>query len=286
MRTISLSIAAIAVTALSTTAAFADSITDRVAAGEPIRIGFANEVPWAYPGEDNAPLGFVNAFALGVLDHMGIDNIEPVVTEWGGLIPGLQAGRFDVIAAGMFINPDRCGQILFSDPDYCIPQAFAVPAGNPMGLMNYEDVANSDAQIGVLSGGVEEGYALDLGVPEDRITRFDEATSLAEGLQAGRVDVIAATSLSIRAQLDRLNDDSLEMTAGFTPVIDGQPQRGCGGYGFRQEDQELRDAFNDVLAQMKGEDQIVGITEEFGFGSTEIDAAKDVTAEDLCTPAS
>ncbi|MCB9483621.1 MAG: ectoine/hydroxyectoine ABC transporter substrate-binding protein EhuB [Dehalococcoidia bacterium] len=251
-----------------------------------ITIGFANEAPYGFADSSGEVTGEAPEVAKAIFAELGIPEVQGVVTTFGSLIPGLQAGRFDVIAAGMFINPDRCGQILFSDPDYCIPQAFAVPAGNPMGLMNYEDVANSDAQIGVLSGGVEEGYALDLGVPEDRITRFDEATSLAEGLQAGRVDVIAATSLSIRAQLDRLNDDSLEMTAGFTPVIDGQPQRGCGGYGFRQEDQELRDAFNDVLAQMKGEDQIVGITEEFGFGSTEIDAAKDVTAEDLCTPAS
>ncbi|MGE3962421.1 MAG: ectoine/hydroxyectoine ABC transporter substrate-binding protein EhuB [Dehalococcoidia bacterium] len=251
-----------------------------------ITIGFANEAPYGFANESGEVTGEAPEVARAVFAELGIPEVQGVVTTFGSLIPGLQAGRFDVIAAGMFINPDRCGQILFSDPDYCIPQAFAVQAGNPMGLTNYEDVANSDAQLGVLSGGVEEGYALDLGVPDDRITRFDEATSLAEGLQAGRVDAIAATSLSIRAQLDRLDDDSLEMTAGFTPVIDGQPQRGCGGYGFRQEDQELRDAFNEVLARMKGNDEIVGITEEFGFGSTEIDAAKDVTAEDLCTPAS
>ena len=94
--------------------------------------------------------------------------------------------------------------------------------------------------------------------------------------------MIAATSLSIRAQLDRLADPNLEMTAGFTPVIDGEPQNGCGGYGFRTEDQELRDAFNDILVSMKSNNQIVGITEPFGFGETEIGAAQDVTAADLC----
>ncbi len=250
-----------------------------------ITVGFANEAPYGFANESGEVTGEAPEVAKAVFAALGIAEVQGVVTTFSSLIPGLQAGRFDVIAAGMFINPDRCGQILFSDPDYCIPQAFAVKTGNPMGLASYEDVASSDAQLGVLSGGVEEGYALELGVPDDRITRFDEATSLAEGLQAGRVDVIAATSLSIRAQLDRLDDDSLEMTAGFTPVIDGQPQRGCGGYGFRREDQELRDAFNEVLAEMKGNDEIVSITEPFGFGETEIGAAKDVTAQDLCEPA-
>jgi len=251
-----------------------------------ITIGFANEAPYGFANESGEVTGEAPEVAKAIFAELGVPEVQGVVTTFGSLIPGLQAGRFDVIAAGMFINPDRCEQILFSDPDYCIPQAFGVQAGNPMGLMSYEDVANSDATLGVLAGGVEEGYALDLGVPEDRITLFDEATSLAEGLQAGRVDAIAATSLSIRAQLDRLDDDSLEMTAGFTPVIDGEPQRGCGGFGFRPEDQELRDAFNDVLVEMKGNNEIVPITEEFGFGETEIGAAADVTVDDLCEPAS
>lgn len=247
-----------------------------------IRIGFANEAPYGFADETGEVTGEAPEVAKAIFAELGIPEVQGNVTTFSALIPGLVAGRFDVIAAGMFINPDRCAQILFSDPDYCIPQAFAVQAGNPMGLNSYEDIADSDATLGVLSGGVEEGYALALGVPDNRITRFDEAPSLAEGLQAGRVDAIAATSLSIRAQLDRLNDSNLEMTAGFTPEIDGQPQHGCGGFGFRRDDQELRDAFNDVLVGMKQNNEIVAITEEFGFGETEVGAATDVTAEDLC----
>ena len=247
-----------------------------------ITIGFANEAPYGFANEAGEVTGEAPEVARAIFADLGIPEVQGVVTTFGSLIPGLQAGRFDVIAAGMFINPDRCAQILFSDPDYCIPQAFAVQAGNPLGLTDYESVAASEAQLGVLSGGVEEGYAEALGVPDDRITRFDEATSLAEGLQAGRVDVIAATSLSIRAQLDRLDDSNLEMTAGFTPVIDGEPQHGCGGYGFRNADQDLRDAFNDELVSMKQGNQIVALTEPFGFGETEIGAAADVTAADLC----
>jgi len=251
-----------------------------------IRIGFANEAPYGFADASGEVTGEAPEVAKAIFAALGIPEVQGNVTTFGSLIPGLQAGRFDVIAAGMFINPNRCGQILFSDPDYCIPQAFAVQAGNPLGLMSYEDVANSDATLGVLAGGVEEGYATDLGVPENRITVFDEATSLAEGLQAGRVDAIAATSLSIRAQLDRLADSNLEMTPGFTPVINGVAQRGCGGFGFRTEDQELRDAFNEVLVEMKASNAIVPITEPFGFGETEIGAAADVTVDDLCEPAS
>ena len=45
-------------------AATADELSDRINAGEPIRLGFATAIPWAYPGDNGEPLGFVNAIAL------------------------------------------------------------------------------------------------------------------------------------------------------------------------------------------------------------------------------
>jgi polar amino acid transport system substrate-binding protein len=56
-----------------------------------------------------------------VLAELGIDRDRRQVVEFGELIGGLQAGQFDMITAGMYINPERAEQILFSDPDYCIP---------------------------------------------------------------------------------------------------------------------------------------------------------------------
>ena len=48
----------------------AGSLMDRIETGDSIRIGFANEIPWAYPGENNEPKGFVNAYTLAVLKKM------------------------------------------------------------------------------------------------------------------------------------------------------------------------------------------------------------------------
>ena len=54
----------------------ADDLSDRVAAGEPIRLGFATAIPWAYPGDNGEALGFVNALTLVVLEEMGITEHE------------------------------------------------------------------------------------------------------------------------------------------------------------------------------------------------------------------
>ena len=90
------------------TSTLAGPLMDRIDSGKSIRIGFSNEVPWAYPGDNDVPLGFANVHTLGVLKAMGYDNIEPVVTDWGGLIPGLKANRFDIITGGMYILEARC----------------------------------------------------------------------------------------------------------------------------------------------------------------------------------
>ncbi|MES0158076.1 hypothetical protein NKJ81_31820 [Mesorhizobium sp. M0018] len=54
--------------------------------GETIRIGFSNEIPWAYPGEQR-PLGLVIARTLDILKKMGATKVEPMVTEIGARSP-------------------------------------------------------------------------------------------------------------------------------------------------------------------------------------------------------
>jgi len=57
----------------------ADPLSDRINTGDPIRLGFATAIPWAYPGDGGEPLGFVNALTLVVLEEMGITNYETSV---------------------------------------------------------------------------------------------------------------------------------------------------------------------------------------------------------------
>ena len=78
-----------------------------------IRIGYANETPFAYTETDGRVTGESPEIAKAIFAKMGIKQVDGVLTEWGSLIPGLRAGRFDVIAAGMYITPARCKQVLF-----------------------------------------------------------------------------------------------------------------------------------------------------------------------------
>ena len=125
----------------------AKTLTERLADGHKLRLGFGTAVPWAYAGDNGEALGFVNMIALTVLEEMGITEHETKVFEWSGLIPGINADRSDMITGGMYILKSRCANIDFSDPIGVFGDAMLVPKGNPKGINNYADVIRTGAKL-------------------------------------------------------------------------------------------------------------------------------------------
>jgi polar amino acid transport system substrate-binding protein len=247
-----------------------------------INVGFANEAPYDFATASGALTGEAPTVARAVMKQLGVKSITGVLTEFESLIPGLEAGRFDIVAAGMFITPQRCQQILFSNPDYAAPEALAVPAGNPKHLETLQDVAKAGVAVGVLSGAVEGGLAKSAGVSSSNIKQFPDQTSMIEGLTAGRIEAICLTSISLRYAIKTAGHGKVQLATPFFPVVDGKKEVDGGGYGFRKADASLCDAFNKVLRQMQNDGTLLKLVQPFGFGAPEIDAAKKLTATQLC----
>lgn len=248
-----------------------------------IRVGYANEAPYAYLDPATGTLtGEAPAIARVVLANLGITDIEGVLTEFGSLIPGLQAGRYDIIAAGMYVLPARCREIAFSNPTYSVGEAFVVAAGNPRGLNSYADVARSlEATIGVVAGAVQLQYAVDSGVPRTRIVVFPDPPSALDGVIAGRVDAYAATALTVNDLLRRAGNPDVERVDPFyDPVVEGKALRGYGAFGFRKNDVELVQAFNAELEKLIGTPQHAKLVRPFGFSERELPG--EVTTQALC----
>ena len=261
-----------------------DSVTtlERLKNQKFVKVGFANEAPFAYVDIKTGKLtGEAPEIARVILQKLGVERIEGILTEFDALIPGLKAKRFDIIAAGMHITPARAREIIFSNPTYGIGEAFIVKEGNPLALHRYSDVSrNPKAKIGVVVGTVERDYARKIGIPDNRVFTFPDPMSAVSGVQAGHIDVFAGTSLTIQDVLSKAKSDDIERAVPFSdPIIDGKTVRGYGAYGFRKQDAELANLFNNHLEQFIGTPEHLDLVEPFNFTETELPG--DVTAAEL-----
>lgn len=264
-----------ALSAVATTAQAAD-LLNRANAGETIRIGFANEVPWAYPGENNQPLGFVNAIALGVLDKMGITNIEPVVTDWGGLIPGLKANRFDIITGGMYILKSRCENVNFSDPIGVFGDAFIVAKGNPKGIQNFQDIKNTDSVLVTGAGYYTVQAAEQEGIPDSNVMQVPGPTEILAAVRAGRADAGGVTFFTAQ-NLAAQSGGEVDVTdPGAMPLW----TLNWVGIAFRQDDTAFLEAFNAAVAEYMGSEEMMSSVAEYGY--TESQLPGDGSTEYAC----
>lgn len=252
------------VTAVAAGNAFAETALERIRRQGFIRVGFANEAPYGYATPDGKLTGESPEVVKAILAKIGITQVDGVLTEFGSLIPGLLAGRFDIIAAGMFITPKRCEQVQFSEPTYGIGQAFLVKKGNPKHIKDYGSVSeNKDLKLAVMAGAVEGGYAKDSGIGPAQLVVLPDQSSLVKAVQAGRADAAALTALSIADMASK--NDGVEATAPFGTVA-GKSVVGHGGVAFRKEDKDLYEAFNNELKKFIGSEEHIKLVTPFGFG--------------------
>lgn len=243
-----------------------------------ITLAVASERPYSWV-QDGKPTGATIALHKEIFHNLGIDDIKVEEVDWNSLIPGLNAGRWDVISAGMSILPDRCKQAAFSDPEIMYTTTLAVPKGNPQGLTDLDSVAKKgDVTLAVQSGAIEEGYAKKLGISD--VIKVDSATAGLEAVQSGRADAFTLTAVSLNWMTK--DSDDLETTEPFVQVIDGVEQIGAGATVFRKKDKDLLKAYNQELAKITGDEKAyLDLVEPFGFTAENLPPA-DLTTEQLC----
>lgn len=240
----------------------AETTLERVKRTGEIRIGYANEAPFAYTLPDGRVTGESPEIARHVFDKMGIRKVNPVLTEWGGLIPGLLAGRFDVIAAGMYITPERTQQVLFTDPHYQLRDTLLVAKGNPSKLNSYADIAkNNNIKVAVMSGTAQYQYARAAGIPDSRIMQVPTTIAQLQAVRTRRADAAVGTQLTMK-ELAAKSGDRVEALANFQ---DDPAHTGYGALAFRKEDENLRDAVNGVLKDWLGSEEHLKTVAPFGF---------------------
>ncbi|MFJ9896118.1 substrate-binding periplasmic protein [Streptomyces sp. NPDC091280] len=116
-----------------------------------------------------------------VAEKLGLD-IKPQVTDFAGMLAGVQSRRVDITVGGVAWSADRQKQGLFTDPPYYSPPAMAVRSGK-----TYRTVADLKG----LNLGTVDGYVWVKSiqaVPGAKLHAYPDANGVFDDLGAGRID--------------------------------------------------------------------------------------------------
>ncbi|PHV64978.1 ectoine/hydroxyectoine ABC transporter substrate-binding protein EhuB [Williamsia muralis] len=243
-----------------------------------VTVGFAGEAPYSFEQDGNLT-GATVALHREIFGNLGIETVEGVNADFGSLIPGLQANRFDVVSAGMSILPQRCEQAAFGDPEFNYTTALMVTQGNPKALKDMQSVKDSGARLATMTGAVESDYAESLGIESTQVATPQDGM---DAVTSGRADVFALTAISLNWMKTNNPGAPVDVTESFVANIDGKPQVGAGATVFRTDDKELLEAYNAELAKITSDPQkYLDLVGEFGFTEEELPDPNLTTAQ-LC----
>lgn len=246
-----------------------------------VRIAIANEIPYGYSGLDGEAKGIGPDVAKEVMRQLGVKDIEWSTTSFSSLIPGLKAHRFDIVAAEMAILPQRCRQVLFSEPNSSYGEGLLVAKGNPDKLHSFEQFSKGQSKVAIMADADQLEMLQALGVPQSNIMTLATNADAISAVSTGRASAYAATSLTV-SQLAR-KSPRVEASADFSdPVVHGKPVRSWGAFAFAQDSEALRDAFNAELAKFKSTPAWRKTMARYGFSEADMQASFDMKEAQLC----
>lgn len=125
-----------------------------------LRVGMAESPPWQAPDPETGRYeGFNVDLAQRVADLMEVE-LEIVPETWSTLIPGLKAGRFDVVFANLFATPKRALSVSFTEP--YATYGFHVAVAAEGGAERFAALEADGVTFAALAGSAEERHAREL----------------------------------------------------------------------------------------------------------------------------
>ncbi|KRQ10932.1 ectoine/hydroxyectoine ABC transporter substrate-binding protein EhuB [Bradyrhizobium manausense] len=260
---------------INASSALAESLENVKANGAIIAI--ANEPPWMRIDENGSPAGLGPEIDEAILKEAGITKVTGQLMEYGAMIPALQSGRATMSSSqGLYIKPERCEAVLFSDPVTCGGEGFILPIALGSKVKTYKDVADQSLRIGLAGGTTEQKLAIEAGVKDENIVIFPDGTTGMKLLLDKRIDVFALDSGASADLQKRLGNPAVTQ---FVRVEGVKPS--CGGAAFSKDNAELRDAYNRGLAKIKASGKFYEIYKK--YGSESYMGTDDITTKQLCT---
>lgn len=217
-------------------------------AADTLRFGVEADYP---PFEYKLPSGELAGFDIDIGNAICAKlqvKCRWVENSFDGLIPALEARKFDAINSAMWATEQREKAIDFTSVIYASPIRLVARTGSHI-LPNAESLKGK--RIGVQQGGTQQYYAEQKWAPAGAVViTYSSQTQVFSDLAAGRVDAALQSQQSAE-------DSFLKKPEGKDFAFVGEPLtdekifgRGVA-FGVRKQDPELKARLNEAIAALK-----------------------------------
>jgi len=212
-----------------------------------IRVGVeANYPPFSKLGTDGKYSGFDIDIANAVCAEMKAQ-CTLVAQEWDGMMPALNARKFDMIVASMTISPERQKVADFSDSYYDIPSSFIAKAGK------FKDIspATLKGKTIIVTRNTPRARYIAANYKASDVLLVAKEADVTMELAAGRGDIGLGSSLaSTTAFLQSPEGKSFSKIG--PPINPSGDKNGGTGIAMRKGEETLRVKVNAALKAITG----------------------------------
>ena len=230
-----------------------------------LRIGTSlTQMPWGFYDQDQKPTGVDVALCGALADKLGATP-EFISLDFKGLIPALQANRFDIVCAAMYVTPERQEAILmvpYIQASQTVVAQEAAEIDGIEGLCGHTaSVLQGSGSLKVLEEASAECTAR--GESAIRIQSFDSQPVAMRALENKSVDAFIAT--------DSLISYYMKQTPGLKKIATGIKPT-LLGIGVPKGNEELAARLSEGLTAMQADGSYAAILTEWDIETAAVDS--------------
>ncbi len=236
----------------------ADAISEIVERGT-LRVGIAEFVPWAMPAKRGGHIGYDIDLGVKIAKDMGV-RAEFKVYEWKDIIPALESGEVDMIAAGIVVTPQRALRINFTQP---VAQSGAGMATNTFMTKDIESLQqlnHPDMVISTVTDTFSEGVArtiFDKAEIHSHANKDDAEKEILEGRSHAYISSLPAVQFLVMNNSDAIDLPLNDPLVGWAEAL-----------AVKKGEQELLNFLNAWVTARKA-DRWLTTTRDYWFESLE-----------------
>ncbi len=216
----------------------------------------------AYPPFNNMTAdGKVEGFDVDIANALCAEmkvECTIVTQDWDGIIPALEAKKFDAIIASMSITAERKEKVDFTHKYYNTPPAIAVPKDST--IADISPAALAGKTLGAQGSTIHQNYA-EATYKDSTVKSYPTAEEYKLDLANGRIDAATDDVMVLKGWLASPEGACCKILGTITP--DPKIHGEGAGIAVRKGDTELRDKLNAAIDAIRANGKYKEIQDKY-----------------------